>query len=142
LAAGRDGPDDSRRALPACRLPDRPLLGQRLRLAAAPGVSGGIAAVRDGAWKLIRVGGTARGWAMGTSSGRSWDREYLFDLAADPGERHNLIGTGSVREEWLRARLRAWLEERRRQGEGRPEVAQLPLDEETERRLRALGYLD
>lgn len=120
-------------------------LSDRLLFAAAPGVAGGIHAVRDGPWKLIRVAGSRDRWVMGTGRGRSWEREYLFDLAADPGERHNLAGKGGVREQWLRARLRAWLAERRavaRDAEPAPETFLEELDEETRRRLRALGYID
>lgn len=117
-------------------------LPERLLFAAAPGVGGGIHAVRDGPWKLIRVRGTPERWVMGTGRGRSWEREYLFDLASDPGEERNLAGTGGVREAWLRARLRCWLAERRAAASSEEPAPQAPLDAETERRLRALGYVD
>ncbi|HSL81548.1 MAG TPA: sulfatase-like hydrolase/transferase, partial [Thermoanaerobaculia bacterium] len=113
-----------------------------LLFAAAPGVEGGVHAVRDGPWKLIRVPGTPRSWAMGVRRARSWQREYLFDLAADPGERRNLAGLGGPREAWLRARLAAWIQERRPADDAPPLAPEEPLDEETRRRLRALGYLD
>lgn len=118
-------------------------LPERLLFAAAPDLAGGGQAVRDGRWKLIRVAGTEERWSMGVGPGRSWDREYLFDVAADPGERRNLAGLGGVREEWLRARLRAWAAERGAAGDdGGEPASQPPLDDETERRLRALGYVD
>jgi len=140
-APARTPPGPGRSLLPLLAAGGSPLAARPL-FAAAPGVSGGIAAIRDGDWKLIRVGGSRRGWVMGTGAGRSRDPEYLFDLTADPGERHNLAGHGGAREERLRARLRAWLEERGRVGAGEPERPEEPLDEETERRLRALGYVD
>jgi arylsulfatase A-like enzyme len=118
-------------------------LPARLLFAAAPGVAGGIHAVRDGDWKLFRTAGTERSWAIGRGRAHSWRREYLFDLASDPGERRNLAGLGGPREAWLRARLAAWLAERRAAGgEAGEPAAEEPLDQETERRLRALGYLD
>lgn len=118
---------------------------ERLLFAAAPGLPGGIHAVRDGGWKLIRVGGTQDRWVMGLGPGRSWEREYLFDLGTDPEEGHNLAGQGGVREQYLRARLRAWLAERRAavgDAEPAPETPPEEMDEETRRRLRALGYVD
>lgn len=80
---------------------------------------------------------------MGLGPARSWDREYYFDLAIDPDERVNLAGKGGVREQWLRTRLRLWVEERLAEGRGASEAPPVPpLDDATERRLRALGYLD
>ena len=118
-------------------------LPERLLFAAAPGVAGGIHAIRHGDWKLFRVTGTERSWAVGRGRAHSWQREYLFDLAADPAESRNLAGLGGPREAWLRARLAAWLAEvRAAPAEGAGPTPEEPLDEETERRLRALGYLD
>lgn len=114
-----------------------------LRFAGAPNTPGGFAMVRDGRWKLIRVAGTRRGWAMGRGPGRTWDRQYLFDLAADPGERRNLAGGDGVREQWLRSRLRTWVARHKALGRGVAAPAQEPpIDEETRRRLEALGYVD
>lgn len=115
----------------------------RLHFAAADGPPGGAFSVRWGRWKYVWVRGNRRTWAMGLGPARSWDREYFFDLAADPEETENLAGTGGVRERWLRARLRTWVAERLAQAHGGGEAPPPPaLDEATERRLRALGYLD
>lgn len=115
-----------------------------LHLAASEGIPGGIFAVRSGRWKYIWARGTERTWAMGLGPARSWDREYLFDLDEDPGETRNLAGGFSVREDWLRARLRAWVETQLAQiragtATGEEET---PLDPSELRRLRALGYVD
>lgn len=117
------------------------------RFAATWGVPGGIFAVRDGPWKLIRVRGTQDGWWMGIGPARTHQREHLFDLAADPGEVENLAGSGTPREQWLRARLRTWVAEQEAAalaaGDGPPDDREEPaLDEETRERLRALGYVD
>lgn len=125
-------------------LPDEP------RFAATWGVPGGIFAVRHGPWKMIRVRGTEERWWMGVGPARTRQREHLFDLEADPGERHDLSGSGNVREQWLRARLRAWVAAREadllaaiERSAGTPEGADDPsADAETRERLRALGYLD
>ncbi len=76
---------------------------------------------------------------MGTGRGRGHDFEYVFDLAADPGEHRNLAGTDSVEVAWLRSRLAAWLERARLLEAG---GAPVELDEESRDHLRALGYLD
>jgi len=116
------------------------------RYAATWAVPGGIYAVREGQWKLIEVDGTERGSWMGIGPGRSRERRYLFDLAADPSETENLAGLGSVREQWLLARLRAWVQAQREGAESGPQQnssdASPTLDEETRERLRALGYLN
>lgn len=62
--------------------------------------------------------------------------ELLFDLRSDPGERRNLAGT----QPHLAAGLRTILE-RELAGAAGPSPETLPLDEETKRELRALGYL-
>jgi arylsulfatase A-like enzyme len=49
-------------------------------------------AIREGNWKLLRGG----------------EREYLYDLAADIGEQHNLAARHPEVAGRLRARLRAW----------------------------------
>jgi len=52
-------------------------------------------AIRAGQWKLLRGG----------------DREYLFDLAADPEEKQNLAARHPEIASRLRAQLTAWCEE-------------------------------
>jgi hypothetical protein len=73
---------------------------------------------------------------MGDGSGRSRDPEYLFDLEKDPGERVNLAGERGLEVAWLRSRLLAWIQRNRPEAPQKPQ----PVDAETERRLRALGY--
>ena len=78
-------------------------------------------------------------WGMGQALGRSRDTEYVFDLASDPEEMVNLAGLASVEVDWLRSRLLAWVE----RGMLRQGSAEAPdLDEETRKRLEALGYLN
>ena len=127
------------------RLGERP--GSGTRFAATWGVPGGIFALRDGPWKLIEVHGTERGSWMGLGPGRSRDRRYLFDLATDPGETDNLAGLDSVREQWLLARLNAWIAAQQaaiEDGAGRVdgEDAEPALNEAARKRLQALGYLN
>ena len=52
-------------------------------------------AIREGKWKLLRAG----------------DREYLFDLDADLGEKHNLTSKHPDVADRLRKRLTAWSNE-------------------------------
>jgi arylsulfatase A-like enzyme len=65
----------------------------------------------------------------------------LYDLAADPGERRNLLAAGAAEGRWseLAARLHAVLAAQVGTG-GRAEPLVLDLD--TRDRLRALGYID
>ncbi|MCB1062717.1 MAG: sulfatase-like hydrolase/transferase [Verrucomicrobiae bacterium] len=53
------------------------------------------AAIRQGNWKLLRGG----------------DREYLYDIVADPEEKHNLRSANPDVAETLRARLVRWTNE-------------------------------
>ena len=82
-------------------------------------------ALLSGGWKLVYVP-------------RAHGIEYeLYDLAADPGERRNLIGERDPGE--LRRKLDAWVAadlERSR------ELEERPMSEEERARLRDLGYLD
>jgi len=116
------------------------------RYAATWAVPGGIYAVREGQWKLIEVDGTERGSWMGIGPGRSRERRYLFDLAADPSETENLAGLDGVHEQWLRARLRAWIDGQRKETPSETEPSDADespeLEEEARERLRALGYLN
>lgn len=52
-------------------------------------------AIREGNWKLLRGG----------------EREYLYDLATDPGEKHNLAPENPDKATILRKKLTAWCAE-------------------------------
>ena len=106
------------------------------RLAAASSLKGGIYAIRSDRFKVIWAPRTGLHWGMGEGIGRSRDPEYLFDLESDPRETVNLAGGGGLEAAWLRSRLLAWAEK------GRSEEAaeQEPEDDETRKRLEALGY--
>lgn len=78
-----------------------------------------VRSLKRGRWKLIE-----------NMSRRTIE---LYDLATDPGERHNLAGRGLAVEQELRAALSGY-----RQARAGRRVA---LTEETKARLRALGYL-
>jgi len=52
-------------------------------------------AIREGNWKLLRGG----------------EREYLYDLATDPGEKHNLAAEHPDKATGLREKLAAWCAE-------------------------------
>ena len=76
---------------------------------------------------------------LGLRSGR-WlfveaPRPELYDVRADPYERANVAAAHPAELDALRQRLRAW------NAGGSPPTPAARLDEETERRLRALGYL-
>jgi arylsulfatase A-like enzyme len=109
----------------------------RLTFAAAPGLDGAVM-VRSRDWKLIQAprGGVKRG--QGHGRGRSWDLEYLFDVASDPGERHNRAGLDSLEIAWLRSRLLGWLETQRAL---QPTAGEAPMDAATREQLEALGYI-
>jgi choline-sulfatase len=108
-----------------------------IHLAAASSVVGGIYSARWGRHKLVWAPRYGPFWGMGDGRGRTRDPEYLFDLAKDPEEKVNLAGDGSLEAAWLRSRLLAWVQRNRSLTVKPPE---LPLDAETERKLRALGY--
>jgi arylsulfatase A-like enzyme len=80
-------------------------------------------AVRRDGWKYI--------WDQGEGT------EELYDLAADPGERENVVEADA--RDPLRAHLEAHVEELAETNESLPEVR---MDAETERRLKDLGYLE
>jgi arylsulfatase A-like enzyme len=86
-------------------------------------VKGEKFALRVGRWKLIE------GPEEGT-------RE-LFDLAADPRERHNRIDASPEVAADLAARLAAW-----RAGRAGAPGAPQPLAPDERERLRALGYTE
>lgn len=121
----------------------RPLLRERppredgyIHLASAASVVGGIYSAQAGRWKLVWAPRHGVFWGMGDGAGRSRDPEYLFDLESDPGEKVNLVGERGLEVAWLRSRMLAWVQ-RNRSEEPRQ---QAPVDAETERKLRALGY--
>ena len=69
-------------------------------------------------------------------------REELYDLRADPGERHNLAAARAETSAALRARLLATMEASLRHDYvvSRPETATAPMSQALQERLRALGY--
>lgn len=87
-----------------------------------------LACVRDGADKLI----------LHRSRPESAE---LFDLGRDPGERHDLAAEEPQRVARLREEILAW--ERGNAKLRRPggKARQGTIDAETEKKLRALGYL-
>lgn len=112
---------------------------KEVRFAAAPGVEGGIYAAHSRTRKLVWAPRKGSQWGMGDGHGRSHEAEYVFDLVADPAERVNLAGEPSLETDWLRARLRAWIELGRMLQPGSEEAE---LDDAMERNLRALGYVN
>ena len=82
-------------------------------------------ALRDGRWKLI--------YTPRTGSAE------LYDLEADPEERNDLSGFATDRTRGSIERLLAWYEAAPRPFRG-SQVRRVTLDDETTRRLRALGY--
>ncbi|HSF39311.1 MAG TPA: sulfatase-like hydrolase/transferase [Thermoanaerobaculia bacterium] len=121
------------RPLPAVVRPD----SGYVHLAAASSVVGGIYSARWGRHKFVWAPRYGPYWGMGDGRGRSRDPEYLFDLEKDPEEKVNLAGNGGLEAAWLRSRLLAWVQRNRSLTVKPPER---PLDAETERKLRALGY--
>ena len=81
-----------------------------------------FASIRSRKWKLI---GGSRGPAE------------LYDLQADPGERHNRIAESDPAIERLIETLREVSKAREAL-----QVDQIPLDEQTEKELRSLGYIE
>ncbi len=108
----------------------------RVRFASASSLENPIFMARSDGMKLI----WAPRFGMGQGLGRTRDSEYLFDLASDPGETRNLAGSSVLEAAWLRARMLAWIE--REQLHDLEDASPDEVDEETKRRLRALGYLD
>jgi arylsulfatase A-like enzyme len=120
VAARREGADD-------------------VHLAAASSVKGGIYTAVGGRWKVVWAPRAGLGWGQGEGIGRGHDPEALFDLEADPKETVNRAGHGDLAAAWVRARLLAWIESQRDEGD---EPADAPVDPETLNRLRALGYVN
>jgi arylsulfatase A-like enzyme len=77
-------------------------------------------------------------------------QEWLFDLAADPGETTSVLGERGDVARTMRERLQEWLRAQEERGRGRvaesPRQGSVPLrvqgDPQVERQLRALGYVD
>lgn len=63
------------------------------------------------------------------------DRRELYDLEADPAERHDLVRDAPQTAASLHERLRAWRE-------GAPEGAPAALPAAERARLEALGYVE
>lgn len=107
-----------------------------VRFAAASSLRTGIFMARSDHAKFI----WAPRWGMGEGLGRTRDAVYLFDLESDPGEMENLAGGPGLEAAWLRSQLRAWIE--REKLIDLESASPDEIDDETRRRLRALGYLD
>lgn len=116
--------------------------GRDVIFASASAVKGGIFMARSPRTKYIYAPrASSRGanrWGMGQGSGRGYDGEYIFDVVEDPAEMTNLAGDNNLEADWLRTRLMAWIAAGKaiEAGEALDEM-----DEETQKSLRALGYL-
>lgn len=87
------------------------------------------AVVSDG-WKVIEI-----------STPRS--RFEVYDLEHDPGERHDLAASASVALGYGRQRLARWGSDAPRLAYDPEKLAAIPrMDEQTRKRLQALGYVD
>jgi arylsulfatase A-like enzyme len=116
---------------------DPSVRSRRLQFAVAPGMGWGRMA-RSSDWKLILAPGRGRKRGMGNNRGRTDEAEYVFHIAADPGEQANHVGGEDLEVEWLRSRLNEWWAT----WEGRQaNVVEGELDPATRRRLEELGYL-
>ncbi len=91
-------------------------------------------AVRDSRWKLIQVRDPADRAQM---TGSEWE---LYDLALDPGETKNLARAFPDEVARLAAVLGEW--ESRGPAEPVQPIPAVPIDRETEQRLRNLGYVE
>ena len=98
-----------------------------------------IFAVRDERFKVILAPRTGLGWGQGEGRGRTREPEYVFDLAVDPAETHNLAGSPEPAARRARLALFAWIERGLAAAPGGSEAAP---DAAAQDRLRALGYLD
>jgi len=102
----------------------------------APQSRGGMLSVTSGSWKLVTPADTGKRLAP--------ERGELYDLARDPGEENNLIREEPEQARRLLRLLRAWVDRFRAAapgGSGGEEGELLRPDEETVKRLRALGYV-
>ncbi|MBZ0114817.1 MAG: sulfatase, partial [Thermoanaerobaculia bacterium] len=80
----------------------------RVQFASAGSLKGGIFVARSRALTMVWAPRQGTRWGQGEGLGRSRDPEYLFDLAEDPREMHNLAGDRRAEAAWLRSRLFAW----------------------------------
>lgn len=87
--------------------------------------SGEMLAVRDGRYKLI------------TSRSNAFPDE-VYDLATDPGEQHNIVGSSDNVASTLGAHAKSFWQRAAPSTGAPPKMDHL--DEETKERLRALGY--
>jgi hypothetical protein len=85
--------------------------------------------VRDGRWKLIRI------------PELNGVRFELYDLDVDPGEIENRADSHPEVVERLRAPLERWASSIRQEAVTVPRLSPAE-QQETERRLRALGYIE
>lgn len=90
-----------------------------------PGLAGHWTSLRDERWKLIRI------------PKPDGDDHELYDLQVDPRELHDLYSDDRSEAKRLKTALERWLTEERLPRESPPALA-----DETQARLRALGYLD
>ena len=98
-----------------------------------------VAAIRDGNWKWLRHEGALRPVTPGVGGvgGVGEPAEALYDLAADPGERRNLLEAEPAR----RRALALQVKEARALFARRESPGEVELDPELDAELRALGYL-
>ena len=67
-------------------------------------------------------------------------KEELYDLQDDVGEQNNLVGQMEDKKREIKEKLLSWLDENKVEVEG-PSQETLEIEEETNQRLKALGYI-
>ncbi len=113
---------------------------KEVRFGAASSLQGGLWMARSERAKLVWAPRQSTSWGMGQGLGRSQDPEYYFELDSDPEENVNLAGGPDLEVAWLRSLMLGWLEREKLFDLAASDPDEI--DEETRRRLRALGYLD